>query len=159
MIIVIIAVLIMSVGPKVLPYQTFFVRSGSMEPTIDTGDMIFLSEAEATSLEVGDIITFERPDKPGTMVTHRIAEVISGDEGPVFHTKGDANSDVDSWEVPASGTGWKYTFRIPKIGYVLGYLQTAQARLLLLAIPALLLGVLALYDIWRNAPASTGPRR
>jgi signal peptidase I len=150
--VLIIFILLLSVGPKFLPYQTYFVRSGSMEPTIGTGDMIVLTETDADDLGVGDVITFERPDKQGTMVTHRIDEVKTGDNGRSFITKGDANSDVDGWEVPATGNGWKYSFRIPNIGYALGYLQTSGARFGLLVVPALILGIWALIDIWRPRP-------
>ena len=39
---------------------------------------------------------------------------------------------------------------IPVIGYVLADLQSTTARLLLLLIPALLLGLITLYEIWRD---------
>lgn len=145
-------VLLVSIGPKFLPYQTYFVRSGSMSPTFDTGDLIVLSKADAATLDKGDIITFERPDRPGTLITHRIHTVESTDTGKVFVTKGDANNDVDSWKVPAAGDGWKYNFRTPKLGFVFGYLGTQQARLALLIIPAVILGALSLIDIWKPQP-------
>jgi signal peptidase I len=146
-------VLLVSVGPKVLPYQTFFVRSGSMSPTFDTGSLIFLKKVDAAALERGDVITFERPDRPGTLITHRIVAVESGASGMVFETKGDANAQPDSWRVPASGDGWKYAFHVPTIGYLFSYLGTSQARMALLAIPAALLAMLSLIDIRRRAPA------
>jgi signal peptidase I len=155
---VVAVILLISVGPRVLPYETFFVRSGSMEPTIETGSMIFLTKVDASDLDKGDIITFDRPDKPGTLVTHRIFSVETNDQGRFFRTKGDANGTPDPWSVPASGTGWRYSFNIPKVGFVFGYLGTARARFALLAIPAVLLGALSLVDIWRPAPAAPASR-
>lgn len=147
--VVVLTVLAVSVGPRILPYQTYFVRSGSMEPTISTGAMVVLTKTDAEKLGPGDIITFNKPDDESVKVTHRIVEIETTDQGRVFVTKGDANGDVDSWRVPASGTGWKYAFNIPIIGFVFGYLGTPQARIALLVIPALVLGLLALLDIWK----------
>jgi signal peptidase len=155
---VVTVVLLISIGPKFLPYQTFFVRSGSMHPTFDTGDVIMLAKTDASDLKVGDIITFDRPDKPGTLVTHRIVSIETTADGKQFSTKGDANSSADPWKVPAFGTGWKYQVRIPKLGFFFGSLGTKQARFALLAIPALLLGLLSIIDIWKPRPEARGRR-
>lgn len=155
----ILALLLVSVGPKVLPYQTFFVRSGSMEPTIEVGELIVLTRVDAADLEEGDIITFERPDRAGVMVTHRIVAVETTATGKVFQTKGDANGSPDTWRVPAHGEGWKHAFGIPKVGYVFGYLNTPQARLAMLAVPAVILGLLSLIDIWKPSTSSKQPAR
>jgi signal peptidase I len=112
---------------------------------------VVLTKTEAAKLDVGDIITFDNPDKPGTLVTHRIVGIENGDAGRVFRTKGDANGTADAWSVPASGDGWKYAFNVPYVGYVFGYLGTPQARLALLAVPAAILGLLSLMDIWSPA--------
>ena len=151
-------VFLVSIGPKFLPYQMFFVRSGSMSGTFETGDMILLTKANASDLKPRDIITFDRPDKPGTLVTHRIVSIETNAEGRQFVTKGDANDAPDPWRVPASGDGWKYKTKIPKLGFVFGYLGTPQARLALLAIPAVLLGILSLIDIWKPQPKARGRR-
>jgi signal peptidase len=157
-VLIVAVVFLVSIGPKFLPYQTFFVRSGSMHPTFDTGDMILLGKVDASDLKVGDVITFDRPDKPGTLVTHRIVQVVADANGKQFVTKGDANGTEDPWRVPAQGTGWKYQTRLPKLGYVFGYLGTPQARLALLAIPATLLGLLSIIDIWKPQPKASGRR-
>ena len=149
-------VLLISVGPKVAPYQTFFVRSGSMEPTFNTGDLIVLGKVDASDIKKGDVITFKRPDKPGTLVTHRVVAIETTKGGKQFETKGDANKTPDAWRVPASGTQWKYKFRVQRVGYVFSYLSTPQARLALLATPAVLLGLLALSH--RKPQAKAAPR-
>ena len=136
----------------------FFVRSGSMHPTFDTGDMVVLTKIDASDLKKGDIITFDRPDRPGTLVTHRIIGIQTSDQGRSFQTKGDYNDTADPWSVPATGTGWKYKAHIPKLGFLFGYLGTPQARLALLAIPAVLLGLLSIIDIWKPQPKQRGRR-
>ena len=146
-------VLLISVGPKVAPYHTYVVRSGSMEPTFNTGDLIVLTKIDGSKIKKGDIITFKRPDKPGVLVTHRVVGIETTANGRQFETKGDANRTADGWRVPASRTSWKYRFRIPIAGFVFGDLSTPLARLALVAIPAALLGLLALVLLLNVAAA------
>ena len=48
------------------------------------------------------------------------------------------------------GKGWVARFHVPTLGYVLADMQSTTARLLLLLIPAVLLGVITLVEIWRD---------
>jgi signal peptidase len=145
----VVIVLLISLGPKVAPYETYYVRSGSMKPTFNTGDLIVLGKTDASDIHKGDIITFERPDQRGSLVTHRVVAVETTPDGRQFETKGDANNAPDAWRVPATGNVWRYKFRIAKVGYVFGYLSTRAARLALLAVPAVVLAVLWLVEIWK----------
>jgi hypothetical protein len=52
--------------------------------------------------------------------------------------------------VPLAGTGWVSVFHLPSVGYALVYLQSTLARLLLLVVPAILLGAITLYEIWHD---------
>lgn len=158
-ILLIVTLLLVAVGPKVLPYQTFFVRSGSMEPTIEVGELIFLTKVDAADLDEGDIITFERPDRAGVMITHRIVAIEQTESGKVFQTKGDANGSPDTWRVPAQGEGWRYAVGIPKLGFVFGYLNTPLARVAMLVVPAVILGLLSLIDIWKPSTPEHAARR
>lgn len=70
------------VGVRIFGMEPYIVLSGSMEPDIRTGSMIYakkISPEEACSLEVGDTVTYV-VDKKGTKVTHRIYEVV----GPAY---------------------------------------------------------------------------
>lgn len=139
-----------SVGPKFLPYQALVVRSGSMSPTIPTGSVVFYKKVEASHVKVGDVIVFDKPGQQNEKVTHRVFKISNGPTGRYFTTKGDANGAADDWRVPAVGTGWVARFHVPTLGYILADLQSTTARLLLLVIPALLLGLITLYEIWRE---------
>jgi signal peptidase I len=143
-------VVAVTVGPKLFPYQALVVRSGSMAPTIPTGSIVFYRKIDAAKVKVGDIIVFSRPGDPSEKVTHRVFSVGSGATGKYFTTKGDANGAPDDWQIPAVGTGWVSFFHVPYIGYALVDLQSTIGRLLLLVIPALALGLITLYEIWRD---------
>ncbi|MBV8480946.1 MAG: signal peptidase I, partial [Actinobacteria bacterium] len=88
-------------------------------------------------------------------VTHRVVGIGESGTGRYFTTKGDANGVPDDWRVPAVGVGWKAWFHIPSVGYALVYLRSTIARLLLLVIPAVLLGAITLYEIWQDRARGT----
>jgi signal peptidase len=148
--VIVIGLLALTVGPKVLPYQALVVRSGSMAPTIPTGSVVFYHKLAADKVKVGQIIVFDRPGQAGERVTHRVYKISTGPTGRFFETKGDANGAPDDWRIPAVGTGWVAGFHVPVAGYVLADLQSTTARLLLLLIPALGLGLITLTEIWRD---------
>jgi signal peptidase len=146
---VVLGLLIVSVGPKFLPYQALVVRSGSMSPTIPTGSIVFYHKEAASQVKVGQIIVFAEPNNPNIKVTHRVYRIGSGSSGRYFITKGDANGTPDNWQVPAVGTGWVAGFHVADVGYFLADLQSTTARFLLLVIPAVALGGIALYETWK----------
>ena len=86
------------------PVLLGFVTSGSMEPTIDTGDgFIAIPTAVAGPVEEGDVITFRAEEiQGGGLTTHRVVEET--DRG--YITRGDANpfTDQDGGEPPVSET-------------------------------------------------------
>jgi signal peptidase len=143
-------VVAITVGPRLLPYQALVVRSGSMAPTIPTGSIVFYRKVNAAKVKVGDVIVFSRPGQPNEKVTHRVFSINTGTTGKYFTTKGDANGVPDDWQIPVVGTGWVSFFHLPYIGYALVDLQSTLGRLLLLIIPALALGLITLYEIWRD---------
>lgn len=153
--VVVIGLLAITVGPRFLPYQALVVRSGSMSPTIPTGSVVFYRKINANNVKVGDIIVFTKPGQPGVKVTHRVYKIGAGTSGRYFITKGDANATPDDWRVPAVGTGWIAAFHIPVIGYVLYDLESTLARLLLLLVPALLLGAITVHELWKDRRRET----
>lgn len=147
---IVLGLLAVTIGPRFLPYQALIVRSGSMAPTIPTGSIVFYKKVKAADVKVGDIIVFNKPGATNEKVTHRVYQIKTGPTGRYYITKGDANGTPDDWQVPAVGVGWVSAFHVPTVGYALVYLQSTLARLLLLVIPALLLGAITLYEIWHD---------
>jgi signal peptidase len=145
--VVVVGLAAVTVGPRFLPYQALVVRSGSMSPTIPTGSIVFYRKIAATSVRVGDVIAFSKPGQPDEKVTHRVYQIGSSSTGRYFVTKGDANGAPDDWRVPAVGTGWLAVFHVPVLGYVLADLQSQLGRVLLLLVPAVLLGLITLYEL------------
>lgn len=141
--------LLASTVPLALGDRSFVVRSGSMAPAIDTGDIVAIEPIAPTSARVGDIVTF---DDHGKLTSHR-ARAIRRDGGEIaFTTQGDANTGREQWKVPADGRIGRVTYRVPKLGFVVVRIQGPAGRLVLIVLPALLLGAGLLRRIWAATP-------
>ena len=76
--------------PRLFGYQTYDVVSGSMEPEIPVGSMIFVKEIVPEDVVEGDIIAFY---SNSNVVCHRVT--YNNIYERKFNTKGDANPDED----------------------------------------------------------------
>jgi signal peptidase len=142
--------------PIVQGNRSLTVLSGSMEPAIGTGDVVVVEQIRPLDARIGDIVSFRDPDDPSRLITHRVrAMEVDGTEIE-FVTKGDANTSVEQWRITPDGQIGRVVFRVPTIGYVLYYLRSSIGRLLLIVVPALLLGAYELWRIWRPTPPSGG---
>lgn len=115
--------------PRILGYEFFTVTSGSMEPSIKTGTLIFVKETQPEELKVGDIITF-KDSAEKTITTHRITEVIKENKDLKFKTKGDANESEDTGLIPSYAILGKVAdFKIAYLGTIFLFLKTSQGIL------------------------------
>ena len=132
-------------------YQTFTILSGSMEPAIATGDLVVDERISAEDARVGDVITFP---EPGTrrLVTHRLVHKRIARDRAYMRTRGDANNAPERWSIPAEGQIGRVAFRVPKGGYASAYVSERDMQLMLVVVPAVLLGILQLVRIWRPGP-------
>jgi signal peptidase len=143
-------------GPLVFGGRTFAVLSGSMEPTLHVGDLVLEKKVAAPDIHVGDIVTFRSPDDAGKLITHRVRRVVIADGTVKVTTKGDANLSPERWTVPADGTVGRALGRVPKIGYLLVWTRSPAGRMLLIVLPALLLGLSQLWRIWTKPGGGAG---
>jgi signal peptidase I len=143
--------LLMIGPPLAFHMQRYVITGGSMEPTVHRGAVIFDRVVPVSTLRVGDIVTF-RPPGHASQVTHRIISIRPDAGGrPLFRTKGDANEAPDPWLVSLPATGQaRYSFQVPYLGYGLVMLATPSVRMLVLAFPALLIGISLLVGVFRD---------
>lgn len=145
----------LAVGPRLFHFQTFYVRSGSMAPEIPVGALVIAVPASAEKLGPGDVILFQRPDRVGVTVVHRIHAVEQRGSDRVFITKGDANASPDEWEVPASGRGLRAVYTLDHVGFVVAWLNFAASSRGWFGTVAMLAALYGLVVIWR----CEGPER
>jgi len=117
--------------PDIFGYKIFVIVSGSMEPNINKGDVIFIKEAKEQELEIGDIISF---NDRGEIVTHRISN-INNDEGKVLYiTKGDNNKKEDRESISYDKIEGEYIFKLNGFGNFIKILQNKIVLILLFTI-------------------------
>ena len=141
--------------PMAFGYHGFVVLSGSMQPAISTGDAVLVDSISPIDARVGDVVSFRSPDDPKRMITHRVVSLRATGGVVQFVTKGDANTGVERWSVPADGAIGRVQYRVPKLGYITNRLGSRYGRFAFLVVPALLLGVMEVRRIW--SPAEKGP--
>ena len=117
-------------------YRSFLVQSGSMEPTIMTGDIIIVQKKSVYT--TGDVVTF---DDDGRIVTHRIIREQGEGDSRYYETKGDANRSADEARVTRSDIVGAVTFTIPKLGYMVAFAKSLPGLIVLILIPAIMLVV------------------
>lgn len=105
-----------SVG--VFPIYPSVIATGSMEPLIMPGDVILvekiMKEEDTEELNKGDIIQFRMED---FLVSHRIIEIVEGEKGKSYRTKGDNNNSADSDLVLPQDIKGKIVQIVPKVGW------------------------------------------
>ena len=141
--------------PAALGYQRYVIVSGSMSGTYDRGSIVYDKEVPVADLKVGDSITYQPPANasPEKLVTHRIVWIGANKQGEeTFRTKGDANETADPWtftlDKPEQA---KVAFSVPYVGYLLAGLSIPIVRMLAIGVPAVLVALLILGGIWRDA--------
>ena len=107
--------------PSIFGYKPFVVTSGSMESSINIGDLVFVKNVNYDDLKVNDIIAFKGKDD--IVTTHRIIEEVEVDNEKCFKTKGDNNNTVDEEVVCKDGVEGIYSGKIAKVGDFILFIQ------------------------------------
>ncbi len=128
-------------------YYLYDVVTGSMEPTIMTGDVILCKKVEnVNNLKKYDVITFIAPSgqAAGHNVTHRIVDVVYNVDGVTvkyFLTKGDAKPQ-DEWQLNPNNVKAELVKVLPTLGKLRRFLLTPQGYIVLIFVPMLIVGIL-----------------
>ena len=130
--------------PDFFGYKPFIVLSGSMEPSIMTGDMVFVKETDPDSLKVGDVIAYK---SGSAVVTHRIVEVKSENGETRYVTQVDANNAADQGMVKPADVEGIYQRRIAGAGNLAMFMQTTTGMILFVVCPLVLF---VLWDVIRR---------
>lgn len=148
----VLAVLLSIALPLAVGGRSMVVRSGSMTPAIRTGDVIVVAPISPIEARVGDIVTFQDPGGSGRLLVHRVRAIVRGRGDLSFTTQGDANTTQEHWQVPREGTIGTVAYRVPKLGFAVGWIGSPAGRIGLIVVPSLLLAFSMLAGIWRGRP-------
>jgi signal peptidase len=134
--------------PKLLGWQGVIVLTGSMEPALQTGGLVFVQEVHPADVSASDIISFE--DSRGKTVTHRVVSVERTETGLGYKTKGDANSTVDSELVLEAALRGRVMLHLPYVGRWSDWLRQGHNFYYLLWPPAALIIAGEALNIYRQ---------
>ena len=126
--------------PRLLGYEAYNVVSGSMEPALPVGSVIYVEAVDPETVNTNDIIAFY---SNGTVVTHRVVE------NHYFYdeiiTKGDANEKEDINPVPYDQFIGRVKWHLPFLGnYLMIYSNPiTKVYLMILAFCGVMFNILA----------------
>lgn len=105
---------------KIRGYEVYNVVSGSMEPAIPVGSVLYVEKTEPAEVAEGDVIAFR---SAGTVIAHRVLRnrVVEGE----FVTKGDANQEEDMNPVQYQDLVGRVSSHYPVMGHLL-FLYTSN---------------------------------
>jgi len=134
--------------PRLFGWSSFVVYGGSMEPAVPRGSIAVSRPVSALKLEIGDVIAY-RPARGRTPTLHRVVGI--GDNGGrlAFTLKGDANASADPVPLSFDGPGSEVVYSVPKLGYFIHLTHGTTGRLVFVVLPALWVGAMVLWDIWK----------
>lgn len=130
--------------PNIFGIAPLSVQTGSMEDTLNEGDLIFSKVTDYTEkYQKGDIVTFPIEVNGETVLnTHRIVEVINDDNITYYRTQGDnskTNPEPDDELQTSSSIVAKYTnFKIAGLGNVLSFIRTQLGFFLCVLLPMII---------------------
>lgn len=124
-------------------YMISYIKSGSMEPTYNRGDIVIIKRVDPKKISTGDVIVFRDPRDPKILILHRVVAIREQSGVRYFLTKGDnpdTNPYVDAW-------GWvreDYVLgvlvgRIPYLGYIFLMFDEPSARFLMILLGIVLI--------------------
>ena len=130
-------------------YTPLVVKSDSMAPTFETGDLIVIKKCDPQTLKEGDIICFHTIiNNEYALNTHRIKSIEAVGDARSYTTIGDNNNGIADQHVISDGDiVGKYVTSIPKIGKVMDFLSGSTGFLIVIVLPMLLFFIYQVYHL------------
>ena len=122
------------VVPRLFGVTPYTVSTGSMEPALPVGSLVYAQAVDPIDLAPGEVVTFSSLRQGGAAVTHRV--VANDPEARQLTTQGDANTAPDPDPVAYDRVRGKMTLGVPVLGYVAAGLSSGGGKLALLAVVA-----------------------
>lgn len=113
--------------PRLFGYEVYTVISGSMEPAIPTGSLVYTKNIAPEDVEKDDVIAFYSSTDNGAIITHRVVknQVVEGQ----FVTKGDANKKEDAMPTVYGNLLGKVELSVPFLGQLLAMVASAPGKI------------------------------
>ena len=151
----VLAVVVIQIGSLSGRWRLVPILSGSMAPEMATGSIAVVVPVAPSAVHVGDVLVFAAPVKNHLVVVHRLVKRLPDPSGPIYSTKGDANTGIDPWRFRIVGpTAWRVERVISDPGLLLLAADRPWVRFSLVAIVVATLATSFLTRIWRKEPTN-----
>lgn len=122
--------------PFLAKYDNFVIRTDSMEPNINIGDMVFVDNTfDVDSLVPGDVIAFNidlNGDGVEEVVVHYFDELVEIEGLEYFKSISNVSEDQDPWTLSLDAIIGRYSFKIPFIGKFALFAQSTLGRIVII---------------------------
>lgn len=125
--IIVVALCIPLTIPRIFGYEIYTVVTGSMEPAIPVGSLVYVKNIPPEEVKADDVIAFYGAKDSAAVITHRV--VSNSEIMGEFITKGDANRTNDMNPVTYEQYIGEVQLTVPKAGTVAEILTGAQGKL------------------------------
>lgn len=128
------------VVPKVAGAQPYTVLTSSMKPDYPPGTLIVVRKVDASSLEIGDVVTYQIRSGDPAVITHRIVRFNFDQQGNrLITTQGDAVAVPDAEPVKPAQIRGELWYSIPYLGYLNNWISGSTRLIVVYAIAGALL--------------------
>jgi signal peptidase len=145
--VLLVAMLVLAVASAAVPLlaggHSWTMKNASMAPAVNTGDLVITKAVrDPAVIKVGQIIVLpDNGDRSAPQVRRVVGEEQPGD-GRRLITKGDANPRRDRATVAEEEVMGVYMYRIPKLGYAIGWAErNGMAAIIALSVLVVLLTI------------------
>lgn len=132
--------------PMFAGYASLVVTTGSMNGTINEGDLVIIKKTD--DYQLTDIVTYVNAAKE--VVTHRL--VNYGPEEGTFIAKGDANNTLDLYPVSIDQIAGEVVLTIPKLGLVVQWFTNEGGVIYVVAMIAIAIAGVYLWNAMKPEP-------
>lgn len=127
LLIVLILVCLPLTVPRVFGFHLYTVVSGSMEPEIPMGSLVYVKAVPPEEVSENDVIAFYGAGDVASIITHRV--VANSKVMGEFITRGDANQAEDMRPVPYDSYIGKITLSVPGAGFLAQVFTSAAGKM------------------------------
>ncbi len=117
--------------PKLMGYQTYYIRTDSMSPTIPKNSLVLSKKIAFEDIRVNDILTFQN-DLGNDYFTHRVVAIDADNQ--MLTTRGDANQENDPAPTSYYFVVGKVDFPVPYIGAFVKILCSTAGKIVIASI-------------------------
>ncbi len=137
--------------------STYVIESGSMEPSIQVGSLVYVdNDLEASELAPDEVIAFRVDGANAEVCTHRI--IANDIESQAVSTKGDNNKEIDATPIPYANIIGRVVYRIPYLGFI-AYFVSSYRIVIFFAYVLILVSTFLLYRSISKRKSDYGKRR